>query len=188
MSFKLAALLATIAVIGHAIGLETADSDGDVTLITSVCVFLVLPIFTLGWATRRLFRGAGRSLGYSFWRLGLCICIGLLAGVVGWWRVHPSSIRFRFRDGTGASGTWREVQFEHYESGRWIVGPWVGAWPMSVRFPDIDGDGYRDIEVTGHGRVVLQYLPKNDGRRFWRLVERTGAYEVNYPPDNVTSP
>ena len=80
------------------------------------------------------------------------------------------------------------MQFQHWEAGSWLDGPSVAAWPMTVRFPDMNGAGHSDIQVSGHGRVTFVYLPENDGVRYWHLVERQGAYEVNYFPDNVVSP
>ena len=188
MSVKLTIAIALSTALGYVIGLETGDSDGDFTYLTVLACFFLGPFFVVAWLAWRPFRSVRRPLRQSALRLATLICFSLVAWAFGWWRVHPSNIRYQFACGTGASGTWREVKFQHFEDGEWIAGPWIGAWPMSVRFPDLDGDGHVDIEVSGHGKVSFVYLTKNDGHQYWHLHDRSGAYAVNYPPDNISEP
>ena len=189
MSIKFATTIVLSALLGYCLGIDTGDSDRDVTLLAFLGLVFGMPCFTIGWLTWRQFYPGRVPLRRYLLRLPIILVVAFFAAAIGWWRVHPSGIRYRFADGTGASGTWREVQIEHLEAGTWLEGPWVGAWPMKVRFPDIDGDGYPDIEISGQeGRVVFLYLPKNDGLRFWHLAEKSGAYAASYRPDNVIYP
>ncbi len=80
----------------------------------------------------------------------------------------------------------RTLLVQHLENGQWIDGPWVGAWPLQIRFPDLNGDGHTDLEVTGSGRVTFLYLPDNDGQKYWQLQEKEGDYEVSYSPANLS--
>jgi hypothetical protein len=170
------------------LALQSADSDiGWAFLIVFVgCpILLVVGLIALLQAIRAIRSGAMsvRTLGIYFGSVALAF----LAGYGGIWEwLHPSNIHFKFS--YGQSGSWHEVQFTHIEGGRQIDGPWVGAWPMRVRFPDLDHDGFPDIRVVGSGRIAeYVYLPHNDGKRFWHLLHADG-FAVSYPPDGQSYP
>ena len=198
MSLRLAVALLLAIALGHQFGIETADTDGILSevlvLVFFASIFLVPPI-AVGWCVWRFWRPklpSREPLSRRGLPALLIVLTLLAAGALGWWRVHPAHIRYQFTSGGGISGTWREVQFHHLEHGHWIQGPSVAAWPMMVRFPDLNGDGHSDIEVTGSGslsrRVTFFYLPDNDGKQYWQLHEREGSYEVNYRPAGLINP
>ena len=169
--------------------LQSADSDPDMAL---VIVFLPgLVIFIVGlFAASRAIR-AIRSRAMTLRALGIySVSVALTSFAVygGVWRwLHPANIHYQFE--YGQSGIWHRVRFTHTEHGREFEGPWVGAWPLRVRFPDLNHDGYPDIRVVGDGGKFAEYvyLPHNDGKRFWHLV-RADGFQVRYPPDGQLGP
>ena len=188
MSVKPAIAFILALVLGYSIGLETGDSEAYITGLALLLGFCLLLFKAAGMIAFRLWKLPKPPLSVDAKRLARFLVVGSISWSVGWWQVHPSKVRFQFTKGTGASGTWRSVQFQHWEVDRWLDGPSVSAWPMFVRFPDVNGDGCADIQVAGHGKVTFVYLPQNDGQRYWHLVEQQGAYEVSYGPDGIVSP
>ncbi|MCX6855257.1 MAG: hypothetical protein NTV80_10160 [Verrucomicrobia bacterium] len=183
MSLPSISALIVLAMFGYCIGIDTANSEPTLTTLALMGVLFVGPFIGIGWLAWRLWqpqtRQIWRELAQSVFAAALTL---LCAFGIGWWRVHPSHIRYDFGYGHGASGTWHEVQFHHLEDGRWIKGPWVGEWPMCVRFPDLNHDGHADLEITSRGRVTFLYLPKHEGAKCWQLQENKGRYALHYPP------
>ena len=115
---------------------------------------------------------------------GLLLCTYSIYALTWRW-LHPLGIRYEFE--CGATGSWQAVQFYHQYDGREIKGPWVGGYPLKVRFPDLNHDGYPDIRVIGSlGEIVeYAYLPKNDGHCFWQWVKNNENHRGCYPPDGL---
>jgi len=85
----------------------------------------------------------------------------------------------------GRVGSYHKVQFQFKHNGQWLEGPTVEGWPMTFSFPDLNNDGYRDIKVTDNydfKSVEFIYLPKNDGRCFWRPIGNNSRLSASYPP------
>ena len=169
--------------------LQSADSDFGVTFLIVVFggpVFLIVALIAASRAVRAI-----RNRAMTLRTLGIfsaAVALTSLAVYGGVWRwLHPANIHYNFD--YGQSGSWHEVQFTHTEHGQEIKGPWVGRWPVRVRFPDLNHDGYPDIRVIGDRDEIAEYvyLPHNDGKCFWHLVQAKGFY-VDYPPDGQSYP
>ncbi|MEQ1750974.1 MAG: hypothetical protein ABL974_16215 [Prosthecobacter sp.] len=175
------------AFVGYRCGLDVADSEGDFTKLVALGAIFVGPFIGVGWLCWASWQPSIRKILRGLTKL---LCLMTLVFFSAFYLassfIAPSHIRFRF--GYGASGTWHEVQFHHLENGQWIEGPWVGAWPMQVRFPDLNQDGHADIEVTGRGRVAFLYQPEHVGTKYWHLQEKEGHYGVSYPPAGLIYP
>lgn len=168
------------------VGLGTASSEGWVWLsLGGIPVLLFLAV----WALRSLVRMRKQQHWRVLWLLAAAgLSLGLPAGAGFWaWRwVHPPGIRYEFS--YGQSGSWAAVQFTFLENGVWQEGPWVGGWHMDVRFPDLNGDGHADLQVSGRKRLAeYVYLPEAQNGCWWHLVQNSG-FQVSYPPDGHTSP
>jgi len=90
----------------------------------------------------------------------------------------------------GNTGSYHKVQFYFKHDGRWLEGPSVEGWPMTMSFPDLNKDGHRDIRVFKNGTntsVEFLYLPQNDGHCFWRAVKNDSELSAAYPPGNYFS-
>ena len=169
--------------------LQSADSDVDMSIgILLFCgpVILIVGLIAVSRAVRAIRNHAMtiRTLGIYSASVVLAFC-AIYGGVWRW--LHPPNIHYMFE--YGQSGTWHRVRFTHTEDGHEIEGPWVGAWPLRVRFPDLNHDGYPDIRVLGNGNNIAEYvyLPHNDGKRFWHLV-RADGFQLIYPPDGQLGP
>jgi hypothetical protein len=124
--------------------------------------------------------------------LSLYVCTVTLAWGINWITygiLVPPYIRF-IVSYPGNVGDYHKVQFYFKHDGRWSEGPTVDGWPMTVSFPDLNHDGHRDIKVTENSSgksVEFIYLPKNDGRCFWRPVKNDSRLSAAYPPANYYS-
>jgi hypothetical protein len=101
----------------------------------------------------------------------------------------PSNIDYAFSY-PGNTGSYHMVQFYFRHDGHWLEGPSVEGWPLTVSFPDLNGDGHPDIRVTDNangGSVEFVYLPKNDGHCFWRAVKNETRLSAGYPPGHYFS-
>ncbi len=101
----------------------------------------------------------------------------------------PANISFAFSY-PGNTGSYHAVQFYFKDNGQWLEGPSVEGWPLTVSFPDLNGDGYPDIRVVpnvGEGAVEFVFLPKNDGHVFWRPVKNDTNLSAAYEPANYFS-
>lgn len=171
---------------GCQVGLDAADSEPAFTMLLVYGIIFLGPFIGVGWLVWGSWQPPSKERWYlRILRLFIMVLAIIGAHAFGSWRVCPSHIRYEFDYSVGASSTWHEVQFHHLENGQWIQGPRVYAWPMAVSFPDLNHDGHRDIEVTGHGRVTFLYLPQNNGRQYWQLHEREGSYDVSYAPAGI---
>ena len=173
-----------------AVALYSADSDGweylGLLLLIGGPIVLLLALFAFFQLLDDLLGARAfklRTCGLYFGAV-LVVSAGLYGGVWRWF--HSPGITYQFS--YGQTGGWQEVQFTHVVQGHQIQGPWVGGWPLSVRFPDLNHDGFPDIRVLGDDRVAeFVYLPNNDGKCFWHLLKNDG-FLVSYPPDGVIGP
>lgn len=188
MSLRLVALLLIGITAGYQVGLDSADSDAAFTQLLVYAAIFLVPLIGVGWLAWWRWQPPSEERWHQR-VLRVFFVLLAIAGAhsFGWWRVHPAHLRYGFTYPTGASGTWHEVQFHHLENGTWIEGPGINAWPMRVRFPDLNDDGHADLEITGQGRVTFLYLPNNDGKKYWQLHEREGPYGVDYAPAGLRS-
>lgn len=169
--------------------IESADSDYTAK---GFAMFIGGPLFLfVGFRAASQAIGSLRSHTVRGRTLGVLTASVLLASSVVyggvWYWLHPANIHYTFD--YGRSETWQEVQFTHTVNGKEIKGPWVGGFPLCVRFPDINNDGYRDIRVIGNGPddiVEYIYLPQNDGNCFWHLL-KSSVLGRSYPPDGQPS-
>ncbi len=175
-------LLFAIVAVMMALGSAASYSDD-----TSLTIFFGIPaiLFTSVWAVRSLIRMKMQQRWKWKWLAG-AVALTFLIPCLAWrgvWRwVHPPNIRYEFS--YGQSSSWGAVQFSFLANEEWREGPWVGAWHVTVRFPDLNGDGHADLRVTGNGGMVAEYiyLPEGTNGRWWHLINRRG-FQVSYPPD-----
>jgi hypothetical protein len=187
MTLRSGTTLIMSALVGYRCGLDTADSDGDFSHLIALGAIFLSPFIGIGWLCWAYWQPWTSKIWWSRAKSFSLVTLSFFcAFAFASWCVAPSHIRYRF--GYGASGTWHEVQFHHLENGQWIKGPWVGAWPMQVRFPDLNQDGHADIEVTGRGRVTFLYQPEHVSAKYWHLQEKEGDYAVSYPPEGLIYP
>lgn len=177
-------ILAVLVLFGaNTLILASADSDSSTTF---VLIFIGFPIFiaTCFWASftsASAIKQGRTTLGKIGGFLGTVVVVALSLSAVRWHSLHPKRITYAFDYGQSAS--WHEVQFHSIEAEGIVKGPWIGGYPLSVSFPDLNADGHRDIRVRGNGRIAeYEYLPKPDGARYWHLVRNEG-FMVSYPPD-----
>ena len=168
------------------VAFQSTDSEPDVflaDLLFVVPTILCLAGFSFFATWRAMRRGAVRFrwaiLGYA----GV-ILLAYLGFQITTRYLVPSDIRYEFTY-PGNTGTYHMVQFYFRENGRWLEGPSVQGWPMKVSFPDLNGDGHRDIRVIerqdpGGGAVEFVYLPRNDGHIFWRAVRNDTRLSAAY--------
>ena len=180
-------------VIGGAVVAQTLEMNSD--WFEYVLYFVLgLPVSLLvgamGMMTTSHAINSGVLKGWPSWApwgcfAGLILVASGSFAILHWWRI-PSNIKFDF--GYGQSDSWQIVNFHFKEGGRWLDGPSIERWPMVVSFPDLNGDGYRDIRVEENGdpnKVVdYIYLPKNDGKCFWHLVRNTSDLYTYYDPED----
>lgn len=91
----------------------------------------------------------------------VCIALGYAAFKITMRCLVPPNIDFEYSY-PGNTGSFHMVQFYFKVNGKWLEGPSVEAWPMTLSFPDLNGDGYPDIRVTENiegGVVEFVYLP-----------------------------
>jgi hypothetical protein len=177
---------------GFNLGLSTGDSDSAQAV---AVIFVILPlVFGLGIIAVAIARWAVLERRTT-WRFLTAVtvlafvCSGLLYFVV-WQNLHPRHIRYKFNYGSGASGTWHEVQFYSDYSAKEAKGPWVGGWPLKVSFPDLNKDGFQDIQVH-HGNwdiVEFVYQPLVSEDKCWKLHRNEGPLMVHYPPSGIIYP
>ncbi len=100
---------------------------------------------------------------------------------------YVDGLRYRFE--YGHSPSWQAVQFSLFRDGKYVNGPWIGAYPLRVSFSDINGDKYRDIRIKGYvGIVEYQFLPeRGEHGQYWALIKHTG-YKISYPADGYSYP
>ncbi len=177
---------------GFNLGLSSGDSDAG----HAMAVILVIGplVFGLGIIAVALARWAVLER-QTTWRFLAAVtvlalvCSGLLY-FVAWQNLHPRHIHYEFSYGTGASGTWHEVQFYSDYSAKEAKGPWVGGWPVKVSFPDLNKDGFQDIQVH-HGDldfVEFVYQPLVSEDKCWKLHRKEGQLMVHYPPSGLIYP
>lgn len=187
MTLRFGSSLIVSAIVGYRCGLDVADSEADFTKLVAFCAIFFVPFIGVGWLCWASWQPSKRKI---LWSVTQSLCLMILVFLSTFHLassfIAPSHIRYRF--GYGASGTWHEVQFHHLENGQWIEGPWVGAWPMQVRFPDLNQDGHAEIEVSGRGRVTFLYMPEHVGTKYWHLQEKVGHYAVSYLPAGLIYP
>lgn len=103
----------------------------------------------------------------------------------------PSDIRVGFDYPPGASGSYHVAQFHHRVGEEWIEGPKVEGWPMSVSFPDLNSDGYKDIRVVetrnGHSGDSIEFVFIPDGKdgRFWKPHRMKSRLSATYKPAHL---
>lgn len=170
------------------VALSSAASESDWFFPVGVVCYLAL-LFMSVWTLRSLVRMKKQQQWRTPWLLAaVAVSLGVPSMAYFWaWRsVHPPDIRYEFS--YGQSGSWGAVQFSFLENGKWLEGPWVGAWHMEVRFPDLNGDGHADLHALGQGRIAeYVYLPEGQNGRWWHLLRAEG-FQVSYPPDGHNSP
>lgn len=136
--------------------------------------------FSISFHTCRRWPVFIKAIGLHF----ACLALGYAAFEATWHWLVPSNINFEFSY-PGASGSYHAVRFHFKVNGQWIAGPSVEGWPVTVRFPDLNGDGHPDIRVTetnGSGVVEFVYLPDDNGKVYWHLVKNSSALSAAYEP------
>ena len=100
----------------------------------------------------------------------------------------PSNISFQFSN-PGQTGTYQKVEFFHKVAGKWIEGPSVEGWPLTVSFPDINSDGFPDIRVVEmlHPEKVIEFIyrPQPLGDIYWKAGKMDSGLSAAYPPAKI---
>lgn len=166
----------------------TADSDGG-----GICFLLFLGFFlifipTCFWCSFAIPRALNKgrtSLKRIGQSLAVVVIVTVAAAGLRYRQLHPSHIAYEFE--YGQTGGWQAVQFSEPDGqGGQIEGPWVGGYPLSVSFPDLNGDGHRDIRVKGGGGMLAEFeaLPVPQGDKRWRYVRGSG-FRMHYLPEGL---
>jgi hypothetical protein len=99
----------------------------------------------------------------------------------------PSDIRVSFGNPPGSSGSYVVAQFHHRVGEGWVEGPSVEGWPMSVSFPDLNSDGFKDIRVIeAHGHrgdaIEFVFVPDAKDGIFWKPHRMDSRLSAAYEP------
>jgi hypothetical protein len=160
--------------------LDTEPANWDISLVFAALIVAPLSI----WST-------AKSVRYKKLPLKMALfpyIIAVAFGPVLYWSIFrilvPPYITYTVSY-PGNVGSYHKVQFYFKNNGQWLEGPSVEGWPMTLSFPDLNGDGHRDIKVTKSDDktfVEFIYLPRNDGRCFWRPILNNSSLSAGYPP------
>lgn len=179
----LGALLLTGSIV---LAFDNLNSDTDVA---SLIVLIVFPVvfltagLSLHASSRAIRRGTLTVKMTILYYVALTLIPPMVYEMVLFYLI-PSNIKCEFSY-PGNTGTYQAVQFYFKHDGRWLGGPSVEGLPLTVSFPDLNGDGYPDIRVTeneGSGSVEFVYLPQNDGHTFWRAIKNDTRLSAAYYP------
>jgi len=185
---KILTILFAIFVMASAVGLPFLGMNSDSDPVVAY-VILGLPAGALigGGGILATFvavrRGQFRAR-MAIFSFSIILAVGAIAYTITQRCLVPSNLRFDFSY-PGNTGTYREVQFYFKHNGQWLEGPSVEAWPLTVSFPDLNGDGCPDIRVVpneGRGAVEFIYLPHNDGHSFWQPLKNDSGLSAAYEP------
>ena len=166
-----------------------ANSSDETSIILATMFIFPLAVLLGGRSVRNLRRQSHdmlRKLSLVF----IMIFVPFFAYYGMWFFQNPlyfGGLRYKFE--YGHSPSWQAVQFSLFRDGEYVEGPWVGAYPLRVSFPDINGDKYRDIRIDGYAGVVeYQFLPERGAHgQYWTLIKNTG-YKISYPADGYAYP
>jgi hypothetical protein len=170
------------------LGYETTSSDSFLGVVLTILWFPIA-VF-LGLRSLVQFITQKHHLLVKLYLLGGLAVTLILAYYSVWLLQNPlyfQGVRYEFS--YGQSPTWQAVQFSYIQNGVTVKGPWIGSYPVRVSFPDIDHDGYRDIRITGNGRLTeYRFLPDGRGKnQYWTLIQNSG-YKISYKVDGYYYP
>ncbi len=121
----------------------------------------------LGW------RAAGLSLGTT------AAVVVAICAVVEWATRPPAYLAWEF-DGRECC---YQLKLFTLKEGQRLPGPVIENPPYRLRFPDLNGDGARDLQVdNGLGRLEYVYLPDGPEGVFWRQSGGYGFEESKWGP------
>jgi len=176
-------------VVGGFLGLllatDSRNSDSDLVGFCIILAFIaygILAFLTLVFAI-------GEMLLLRSFLSGV---IAFLTFQISSWFQCPSNIRYEFSY-PGNTGTFQKVQFYNKVAGRWLEGPSVEGWPLTVSFPDINHDGYPDIRVVESeapqkGVIEFIYIPEPKDNVYWKAGKMKSALSASYLPGKIFYP
>ena len=162
--------------------LDKANSD---MALSSLVVLLACP-----GAMVLLFLALGEKWKWILDYVTVPVLLGTLSFQCLNWFYWPRHIRFFYSNPPGASGSFHVVEFQHLVKGEWIDGPSVMRYPMRVAFPDINGDGFRDIRVVEssekQGKAIeFVFVPNAEDKIYWVLNRSDASLSATYEAGGV---
>jgi len=193
MPATMKALWILLAVAAAFLAFDSRNSDPSVR---ELFALLGVPFFiVLFIVSERALSRAKSSGRITHSRFAIAILAVATVPIVSYFAVHrmlvPSTIRWEFSN-PGQTGTYQMVEFRFLADGEWKEGPSVEGHPLTCRFPDLNDDGYPDIQVfkthsDSNEPVEFIYLPENDGEIYWQGGKNKSGLSAAYGPEKYFS-